>query len=100
MKGRYADLWKKQIRAEKAAVDAAEMVAKAQALQKISMGRPDSSGHGVVSEDVSENEADASPKLTAANSVSNDAGSTVVDDPLDDNKSTKSDSNPASAART
>lgn len=59
MKGRYANMWRKQIRAERAAEAASQMVAKANALQKAAMERPGSSGNeGGPSEDVSENEAD------------------------------------------
>lgn len=60
MKGRYANMWKKQIRAERAAEAASQMVAKAEALQKAAMERPGSSGNeGGPSEDVSENEAES-----------------------------------------
>lgn len=60
MKGRYANMWRKQIRAERAAEAASQMVAKAEALQKAAMERPGSSGNeGGPSEDVSENEADS-----------------------------------------
>lgn len=52
-------MWRKQIRAERAAEVASQMVAKAEALQKAAMERPGSSGNeGGLSEDVSENEAD------------------------------------------
>jgi hypothetical protein len=60
MKGRYASMWKKQIRAERAAEAASQMVAKANALQKAALERPGSSGNeGGPSEDVSENEAES-----------------------------------------
>lgn len=60
MKGRYANMWRKQIRAERAAEAAEKMVAKANALQAAVMDRPGSSGNeGGPSEDVSENEADS-----------------------------------------
>jgi hypothetical protein len=53
-------MWRKQIRAERAAETASKMVAKANALQKAAMERPGSSGNeGGPSEDVSENEADS-----------------------------------------
>ena len=59
MKGRYANMWKKQIRAERAAEAASQMVAKANALREAAMDRPGSSGNeDGPSEDVSENEAD------------------------------------------
>lgn len=52
-------MWRKQIRAERAAEAASQMVAKANALQKAAMERPGSSGNeGGLSEDVSENETD------------------------------------------
>lgn len=58
-------MWKKQIRAERAAEAASQMVAKAEALQKAAMGRPGSSGNeGDPSEDVSENEADIHSNTT------------------------------------
>jgi hypothetical protein len=60
MKGRYYNMWRKQIRAERAAEAASQMVAKAEALQKAAMERPGSSGNeGGPSEDVSENETDS-----------------------------------------
>ncbi|KUJ21987.1 uncharacterized protein LY89DRAFT_608651 [Mollisia scopiformis] len=59
MKGRYYNMWRKQIRAERAAEQAFQAVAKAKALQEAAMARPGSSGNeGSPSEDVSENEAD------------------------------------------
>jgi hypothetical protein len=59
MKGRYANMWRKQIRAERAAEAASQMVAKANMLREAAMERPGSSGNeGGPSEDVSENEAD------------------------------------------
>jgi len=58
LKGRYANMWKKQIRAERAAEAANQMVAKANALQAAVMDRPGSS-EGGPSEDVSENEAES-----------------------------------------
>jgi len=52
-------MWRKQIRAERAAEQASQMVAKAKALKEAAMARPGSSGNeGSPSEDVSENEAD------------------------------------------
>jgi hypothetical protein len=71
MKGRYANMWKKQIRAERAFEAASQMVAKANALQKAAMERPGSSGNeGGPSEDVSENEADNRSSTTLAPSLS------------------------------
>lgn len=58
MKGRYASMWRKQIRAERAAEEASVAVARAQALQKAAINRPDSPGNDGGSEDVSENETD------------------------------------------
>jgi len=68
LKGRYANMWRKQIRAERAAVAASQMVKKANALQKAAMIRPGSSGNegGGASEDVSENEADTRSSTTLA----------------------------------
>jgi ABC-type glutathione transport system ATPase component len=58
-KGRYFNMWRKQIRAERAAEQAFQMTKKAQALQDAVMARPGSSGNeGPPSEDVSENEGD------------------------------------------
>jgi ABC-type glutathione transport system ATPase component len=74
MKGRYANMWKKQIRAERAFEAASQMVAKANALQKAAMERPGSSGNeGGPSEDVSENEADNRSSTTLAPSLSTKA---------------------------
>jgi ABC-type glutathione transport system ATPase component len=59
MKGRYYNMWRKQIRAERAAEQASQALAKANALREAAMERPGSSGNeGSPSEDVSENEAD------------------------------------------
>ncbi|TVY58066.1 ABC transporter aclQ [Lachnellula cervina] len=59
MKGRYHNMWRKQIRAEQAAEQASRAVAKANALREAAMDRPGSSGNeGGPSEDVSESEAD------------------------------------------
>lgn len=65
-KGRYHNMWRKQIRAERAAEQAFQMAAKAKALKDAVMARPGSSG--IASEDVSENEAEnrsglATPEL-------------------------------------
>lgn len=58
-KGRYASMWKKQSKADKALEQAAQAVAKAKALQEAVTTRPGSSGNeGSPSEDVSENEGD------------------------------------------
>jgi hypothetical protein len=71
MKGRYANMWKKQIRAERAAEAASKMVEKANALQKAAMERPGSSGNEEgASGDVSENEADNRSSTTLAPSLS------------------------------
>ncbi|TVY58761.1 ABC transporter aclQ [Lachnellula suecica] len=59
MKGRYYNMWRKQIRAEQAAEQASRAVAKANALREAAMDRPGSSGNeGGPSEDISESEAD------------------------------------------
>jgi ABC-type glutathione transport system ATPase component len=58
-KGRYYNMWRKQIRAERAAEQAFQMAAKAKALKEAAMARPGSSGNeGSPSEDVSENEGE------------------------------------------
>lgn len=65
MKGRYYNMWRKQIKAEQAAVKASQAVAKANALREAAMDRPGSSGNEASpSEDVSENEADARSGMT------------------------------------
>ena len=74
MKGRYANMWKKQIRAERAFEAANKMVEKANALQKAAMERPGSSGNEEgASGDVSENEADNRSSTTLAPSLSTKA---------------------------
>ncbi|KAF8854696.1 hypothetical protein BDZ45DRAFT_706449 [Acephala macrosclerotiorum] len=118
MKGRYYNMWRKQIRAERAAEQAFQAVAKAKALQEAAMDRPGSSGNeGSPSEDVSENEADnrssttlVTPSLAskafvrAAESLRDrDAGSSIDgsnfgDDKQDDTKSehsTRDEVNPS-----
>ena len=71
MKGRYANMWKKQIRAERAFEAASKMVEKANALQKAAMERPGSSGNEEgASGDVSENETDNRSSTTLAPSLS------------------------------
>jgi ABC-type glutathione transport system ATPase component len=53
-KGRYYNMWRKQIRAERAAEQAFQMAVKAKALKDAVMARPGSSGNeGSPSEDVS-----------------------------------------------
>jgi hypothetical protein len=61
-------MWRKQIRAERAAEAASQMIKKANALQKAAMIRPGSSGNegGGASEDVSENEAETRSSTTLA----------------------------------
>ncbi len=60
-------MWRKQIKAERAAEQASQMVAKAKALKEAIMARPGSSGNeGSPSEDVSENEADNRSSTTLA----------------------------------
>lgn len=96
MKGRYANMWKKQIRAERAAEVATQALAKANALRKSAMERPTSSGAHLSSGEVSEN--DDVPSLESKDikyptDGSQDAGSTLrgsqIDDDLDDSKSDK-----------
>ncbi|KAH8600493.1 putative heavy metal tolerance protein [Bisporella sp. PMI_857] len=63
MKGRYANMWKKQIRAERAATVASAALAKAKALQESALARPTSAGNQDMSSgDVSENENDGPKK--------------------------------------
>jgi ABC-type transport system involved in Fe-S cluster assembly fused permease/ATPase subunit len=94
LKGRYYNMWRKQIRAERAAEQAFQAVAKAKALQEAAMDRPGSSGNEASpSEDVSENEADNRSSTTDAGSSSD--GSNFGDDKPDDNKSTHDTSNDA-----
>lgn len=116
MKGRYYNMWRKQIRAEQAAEHASRAVAKANALREAAMERPGSSGNeGGPSEDVSESEADprhsgnalgvpslASRALVRAaehlrDSTPSVAGSnvdTLVDERGDDNSSSDGDAVP------
>lgn len=61
-KGRYANMWKKQIRFERAAEEAKLMSDRADALRKEAMIRP-GSRDGAGSEDASDNEADNSATL-------------------------------------
>ncbi|PBP27904.1 heavy metal tolerance protein precursor [Diplocarpon rosae] len=66
-KGRYYNMWRKQIKAERAAEQASQAVAKAKALKEAAMARPGSSGNeGSPSEDVSENEGDNRSSTTLA----------------------------------
>ena len=65
-KGRYYNMWRKQIRAERAAEQAFHMAAKAQALKEAVMARPSSCGSP--SESVSENEAGKPNSLTLVTS--------------------------------
>ena len=59
-KGKYATMWKRQIKAERAVKFASKAMAEAKALAEAAMERPSSSGNdGLPSEDVSENEAEA-----------------------------------------
>lgn len=64
-KGRYYEMWRKQIKAERAMEKASEMYAKAKALTEASTARPSSSGNEAEGDesspsgDVSENEADS-----------------------------------------
>lgn len=110
MKGRYANMWKKQIRAERAFEAASKMVEKANALQKAAMERPGSSGNEEgASGDVSENEVDNRSSTTLAPSLSAKAVVRAADglhtDPstmedslmLEDSKSGDFDGNPTSS---
>lgn len=60
-KGRYASMWKRQIRAEQAATEAKIATDRAVALQKkaIAITRPSSSGDGLDSGNVSESDGDS-----------------------------------------
>ena len=89
MKGRYASMWRKQIRAERAFEAASKMVEKANALQKAALERPGSSGNEEgASGDVSENEADNRSSTTLAPSLSANAvratDSTTEETPVSD----------------
>jgi hypothetical protein len=64
LRGRYYNMWRKQIRAERALEQASQAVAKAKALTKAAMDRPGSSGNSP-SEDVSENEGDNRSSTTS-----------------------------------
>jgi ABC-type glutathione transport system ATPase component len=67
-KGRYYNMWRKQIKAERAMEQASQMVAKAKALESSMGDRPGSSGNeGGPSEDVSENEADNKNVISPVN---------------------------------
>lgn len=59
-KGRYASMWKRQIRAEQAATEAKRATDRAAALQKkaITITRPSSAGDGVDSGNVSESDGE------------------------------------------
>lgn len=63
-RGRYANMWKKQIRFERAEEEARVLSERADALRKQAMLRP-GSRDGATSEDVSENEADISGTTAA-----------------------------------
>ena len=96
MKGRYANMWKKQIRAERAAEVATQALAKANALRKSAMERPTSSGAHLSSGEVSENDdvpGLGSKGIKSPTEGSQDAGSTLrgsqIDDDLEDSKSDK-----------
>lgn len=80
-KGRYYNMWRKQIKAERAMEQASQMVAKAKALND-SAERPGSSGNeGSPSEDASENEGTATKALvTHDGTLSSRGGSTLGDD--------------------
>ncbi|RFU23944.1 hypothetical protein B7463_g12395, partial [Scytalidium lignicola] len=80
-KGRYATMWRKQIRAERAADEAALMMAKANALREVALKMPGSSGHdGAHSAEVSDNETDNRSSTTLAGSRT---GSSVAPAALD-----------------
>ena len=99
MKGRYANMWKKQIRAERAAEVASLALAKANALRKSAMERPSSSGAHLSSGEVSENDDANSLESKGVKSPaegSQDADSTLggsqPDEDSDDNKSVEPES--------
>lgn len=94
MKGRYANMWKKQIRAERAIEVATQALAKANALRKSAMERPSSSGAHLSSGEVSENDdvpGLASKGIKSPAEGSQDADSTLggsqPDEDFEDNKS-------------
>lgn len=87
LKGRYYNMWRKQIRAEQAAEQASRAVAKANALREAAMDRPGSSGNGGPSGDSSESEADSRstntlsipvPAPTASGAAANPRGAGSV----------------------
>ncbi|PQE21831.1 hypothetical protein CJF31_00007677 [Rutstroemia sp. NJR-2017a BVV2] len=66
LKGRYAQMWKKQIRAERAAEAASQMVAKANKLREAVMETPNSGND--ISAEASDNEADTRSTQTLVTS--------------------------------
>lgn len=60
-RGRYATMWRKQIRAERAAEEAKVLTDRAAALREEAMARPDSRDGFDGSEETSENEVDTAP---------------------------------------
>ncbi|PQE15591.1 Heavy metal tolerance protein [Rutstroemia sp. NJR-2017a BBW] len=66
LKGRYAQMWKKQIRAERAAEAASQMVAKANKLREAAMETPNSGND--ISAEASDNEADTRSTQTLVTS--------------------------------
>jgi hypothetical protein len=100
LKGRYAQMWKKQIRAERAAEAASQMVAKANKLREAAMETPNSGND--ISAEVSDNEADTRSTQTLVTSSlasralvhaaesyrdSNSSSGGVNDDSSDDRRS-------------
>jgi len=100
LKGRYAQMWKKQIRAERAAEAASQMVAKANKLREAAMETPNSGND--ISAEVSDNEADSRSTQTLVTSSlasralvraaesyrdSNSSSGGVNDDSSDDRRS-------------
>ncbi|KAH8801657.1 ABC transporter-like protein [Xylogone sp. PMI_703] len=80
-KGRYASMWKKQIRAERAADEAAQAMAKAHALREVALKMPGSSGNdGAHSAEVSDNELDNRSSTTLAGSRAGSTGAVAGTD--------------------
>ncbi|KAG9243289.1 putative heavy metal tolerance protein [Calycina marina] len=108
LKGRYSNMWKKQIRAQKAADVAAQALAKAKALQASATKRPTSSGEEAISSgETSDNEMET-PGFDGTTGRAAE-GSQDTDSTLDgsqdestgavDNKSSDNDSTPRNTPR-
>lgn len=104
LKGRYANMWKKQIRAQKAADVAAQAVAKAKALHDSATKRPadsDEQEQALSSGETSENEENTGYDGTAGKMAedSQDTDSTL-DGSLDENAETAETDNDSTPRNT